>query len=173
MAAREPGVSSPQAADAKAHELPDELIDPVWVVYFDGRPLEINRAGCGYALEEWRRGGKAFFERIFTPESLARMRAATRQVRTSCKPLHNVEVAVRTHGDSARLCHFLVNYQPVLGPTGEVIGMRGDARNITDPVRPARGCSPPSRRRSIARGASRARRPCCATSRSSCRHARR
>lgn len=132
MAAPEIGASSPQSTDAKARELPDELIDPVWIVYFDGRPLEINRAVCGYTLEEWRHGGKAFFERIFTPESLTRMRAATRQVRTSRRPLHNVELALRAHGDPERLFHFLVNYQPVLDAAGEVVGVRGDARNITD-----------------------------------------
>lgn len=107
------------------------VIDPVWTIYFDGRPLEVNRAFGGYTLEEWRYGGKAFYQKIYTPESYQRMREATRQMRIARRPQHNIEVALRAK-DGSRVYYFLVNYRPVLGNKGELIGMRGDARNITD-----------------------------------------
>jgi diguanylate cyclase (GGDEF)-like protein/PAS domain S-box-containing protein len=115
----------------------DELIDPVWTVYFDERPLEINRPVAGYSLEEWRHGGKAFYRRIFTHESYKKLTEVKRRMRATRRPLHNVEVTLRTK-DGSRLLYLLVNYRPVLDIDGEVIGIRGETRNITD-LRAAQG----------------------------------
>ena len=120
-----------EGSNGRDDTLDDGVIDPVWIVYFDGRPLEINRAFGGYTLEDWRYGGKAFYQQAYTPESYQRLRELTRQMRTTCRPQHNVEIALRSK-DGSRLYHFLVNYRPVLGNNGDLIGMRGDARNITD-----------------------------------------
>ncbi|MCR4345723.1 MAG: PAS domain-containing protein [Sulfuricaulis sp.] len=76
------------------------MIDPVWTIYFDGRPLEVNRAFGGYTLEEWRYGGKAFYQQVYTPESYQRLREFTRQMRTTRRPQHNVEVALRAKDGS-------------------------------------------------------------------------
>ena len=55
----------------------DAVVDPVWTAYFDGRPFEVSRAACGYTVDEWVSGGKDFFKRVLTPESLTTIRAAT------------------------------------------------------------------------------------------------
>ena len=109
----------------------DAVVDPVWTVYFDGRPIEISRAACGYTLEEWLEGGKDFFKRVATPQSLANIRAATHAARTRGVTLHNVECEIRGK-EPGRHYHFLINYQPVFNGTNEIVGVRGDARDVTE-----------------------------------------
>ena len=91
---------TPEASNGRDDTLDDGAIDPVWTVYFDGRPLEINRAFGGYTLEEWRYGGKAFYQKVYAPESYQRIREFTRQMRTTRRPQHNVEVALRAKDGS-------------------------------------------------------------------------
>lgn len=109
----------------------DAVVDPVWTVYFDGRPMEVSRAACGYVLEEWLAGGKDFFKQVATPQSLANIRAATRAVRTRGVTLHNVECEIRGK-EPGRRYHFLINYQPVFNGANEIVGVRGDARDVTE-----------------------------------------
>lgn len=108
-----------------------DVIDPIWTYYFDGRPLEISRAFCGYTLDEWRFGGKSFFKRVFTHDSIERMRFACQQILKTASPLHNIPISAHAKGVT-QLQYFLVNYKPVLDSQNTVVGLRGDARNITD-----------------------------------------
>lgn len=71
--------NSKQPADNKtgsppAEPDPEEAIDPVWLVYFDGRPMQTSRAACGYSIEEWQSGGKEFIKRNLTPDSVDRFK---------------------------------------------------------------------------------------------------
>ncbi len=109
----------------------EDAIDPVWLVYFDGRPMQVSRSACGYSVEEWQSGGKEFVQRNFTPDSVERLRLATRTVRESGHALHNIEVEVRNK-DGRRQHRFLVNYHPIFNESLQVVGMRGDARDITE-----------------------------------------
>ena len=109
----------------------DSVVDPVWTVYFDGRPTEISRASCGYRLEEWLEGGKDFFKRVATVETVASVRAAIHAVRTRGRSLHNIEIEF-VGKEPGRRFHFLVNYHPVFNAAGDVIGVRGDARDVTE-----------------------------------------
>ncbi len=75
-----PESDKPTLEDSSSQDdaLDNGVIDPVWIVYFDGRPLEVNRAFAGYTLEEWRYGGKPFYQQVYTPESYQRLRELTR-----------------------------------------------------------------------------------------------
>ena len=109
----------------------EETIDPVWMVYFDGRPMQTSRAACGYSIEEWQSADKDFLRRVFSHESFERMRLATRTVCDSARPLHNIEVEV-INKDGQHQHRFLVNYQPIFNAARQVVGVRGDAREITE-----------------------------------------
>jgi hypothetical protein len=129
--ARTPKTSVRPKLETGVSRQEDAVVDPVWRVYFDGRPNEISRAACGYTLDEWLAGGKDFFRQVATPQSLANIRAAAHAVRTRGVTLHNVECEIRGK-ETGRHYHFLINYQPVFNGANEIVGVRGDARDVTE-----------------------------------------
>lgn len=107
--------------------------DPIWIYYFDDRPIMVSRETAGYSPEEWQSGGYELRRRVFTPPSWELSKQVIRQVRSTGEPVTDIELTLQEKG-GARLRHYLTNYSPVHDASGKLIGVQMGSREVTDYV---------------------------------------
>lgn len=110
--------------------LTDNLSEPVWLFYFDGRPAYISRELCGYAPDEWAAAGLPLLLEVCSPESRLQLEGDLKALRE-----HGTVVRQRTlelrQRDALCVRTVLTNLAP-LYEQGQLVGVRGATQDITE-----------------------------------------
>ena len=116
--------------ESRLSVLMENLADPVWLFYFDGREALISRDLCGYSAGELTEGGLSLFLDLCLPESRLRLEQDLKQLREQGARITHRQVEMSQRG-SMCLRTYLVNMAP-LYQHGGIVGVQGASQDITE-----------------------------------------
>lgn len=119
------------AGDDMLQALLCNLPDPYWIFRFDAGLVFLNRAVCGYGREEWQADSFNLIKRVLSEKSWDALTQVWSALRAHGEPCYDLELKARA-SDADRERTFRVNLIPVKDADGLVIGLHGNARDITE-----------------------------------------